>query len=62
MHRLIFRLIIYLIFFLSGAAALIYQVAWHRLLVVFAGGDVLAITLIVTAFMVGLGFGSSVGG
>lgn len=62
MHRLIFCLIIYLVFFLSGVAALVYQVAWHRLLVFFAGGDVLAITLIVTAFMVGLGFGSSVGG
>jgi spermidine synthase len=56
------RLLVAFLFFLSGFAALIYQVAWQRLLVVFAGGDVLAITLIVTAFMAGLGTGSGVGG
>jgi spermidine synthase len=51
-----------LLFLLSGVAALIYQVAWQRLLVVFAGGDVHAITLIVAAFMVGLGAGNMAGG
>ncbi|MBM3892639.1 MAG: hypothetical protein FJ388_26270, partial [Verrucomicrobia bacterium] len=50
------------VFFLSGFAALVYQVAWQRMLVVFAGGDVLSVTLIVTAFMAGLGFGNLAGG
>lgn len=56
------RLWVVFLFFLSGFAALVYQVAWQRLLVVFAGGDVLAITIIVTAFMAGLGCGSFFGG
>ena len=56
------RLWVTFLFFLSGFAALVYHVAWQRLLVVFAGGDVLAVTLIVTAFMAGLGCGSFFGG
>lgn len=56
------RLWVLFLFFLSGFAALVYQVVWQRLLVVFAGGDVLSITIIVTAFMAGLGCGSFVGG
>jgi spermidine synthase len=49
-------------FFLSGFAALLYQVLWQRLLVLFAGADVHSVTLIVAAFMVGLGVGSLAGG
>jgi len=56
------RLWVLFLFFLSGFAALLYQVVWQRLLVVFAGGDVLAITIIVSAFMAGLGCGSFIGG
>lgn len=56
------RTTVALVFFLSGFAALIYQVAWQRMLVVFAGGDVLSVTLIVTAFMAGLGLGHMAGG
>lgn len=56
------RLVVAFLFFLSGFAALVYQVAWQRMLVAFAGGDVLAITLIVTVFMAGLGCGSLAGG
>jgi predicted membrane-bound spermidine synthase len=48
--------------FLSGAAALLYQVIWQRLLVIFLGGDVYSVTVIVAAFMGGLGFGSLIGG
>ncbi|MEQ1750119.1 MAG: fused MFS/spermidine synthase [Prosthecobacter sp.] len=62
MNSLPVRVIVAFLFFLSGLAALIYQVAWQRLLVVFAGGDVYSITLIVTAFMTGLGAGSLTGG
>jgi MFS family permease len=50
------------VFLLSGAAALVDQLAWQRLLVLSAGGDVVAVTIIVTAFMAGLGIGSLVGG
>jgi spermidine synthase len=56
------RIVATLLFLLSGAASLIYQVAWQRLLVVFAGGDVYSITIIVTAFLAGLGFGNLAGG
>ena len=50
------------IFFLSGFAALLYQVVWQRLLVVFSGADVYSVTLIVAAFMAGLGIGNLAGG
>lgn len=51
-----------LLFFISGTAALIYQTGWQRMLVIFAGGDLQSVTLIVTAFMLGLGGGNLVGG
>ncbi|MGH9200051.1 MAG: fused MFS/spermidine synthase, partial [Vicinamibacterales bacterium] len=51
-----------LVFFLSGFAALLYQVMWQRLLVIFSGADVYSVTIIVAAFMVGLGVGSLAGG
>ena len=50
------------VFFLSGFAALLYQSVWQRLLTFFSGADVFSITLIVSAFMGGLGFGSLAGG
>ena len=50
------------VFLLSGSAALVYQVAWQRLLVQFAGGDVTSTTITIAAFMAGLGVGSLVGG
>ena len=49
-------------FFASGAAALLYQVIWQRLLLMFSGADVQSVTLIVAAFMGGLGVGSLAGG
>ena len=49
-------------FFLSGFAALVYQVVWQRMLVLFSGADVYASTLIVAAFMAGLGIGHLAGG
>jgi len=51
-----------LVFFFSGFAALIYQVAWQRLLTVYYGVGSLSITLIVSVFMFGLGLGSLYGG
>ena len=52
----------YLLFFGSGFAALVYQVVWQRLLVIFSGSDIQSTTIIVAAFMAGLGCGSVVGG
>jgi spermidine synthase len=49
-------------FFASGFAALLYQVIWQRLLVLFSGVDIHSVTMIVASFMVGLGFGSLLGG
>jgi spermidine synthase len=50
------------VFFVSGFAALLYQVIWQRMLAVFSGADVHSATLIVTAFMGGLGIGNLAGG
>lgn len=50
------------LFFLSGLAALLYQVAWQRMLVFYTGSDTVSISLIVTAFMSGLGLGYLAGG
>lgn len=50
------------IFFASGVAALIYQVTWQRMLVIFSGTDVHSATIVVAAFMAGLGCGSAGGG
>ncbi len=51
-----------LVFFVSGFAALLYQIIWQRLLTFFGGADVYSVTIIVSAFMGGLGFGSLAGG
>jgi spermidine synthase len=49
-------------FFLSGAAALVYQVVWQRILTLHTGIGVVSVALIVAAFMAGLGLGSQLGG
>ncbi len=50
------------IFVLSGFAALIYQVAWQRALFGIYGLNIESVTVVVTAFMLGLGVGSLGGG
>ena len=50
------------LFFLSGAAALLYQVVWQRALFAIYGVNIESVTVIVTAFMLGLGVGSLAGG
>jgi len=50
------------LFFLSGAAALVYQVAWQRVLGLHTGIGLYSVTIIVSAFMAGLGIGGLVGG
>ncbi len=57
------RLYIFVILFLvSGCAGLIYEIVWERLLEVYFGVTMVAIALIVAAYMGGLGLGSLVGG
>jgi spermidine synthase len=46
------------LFFLSGFSALVYQIAWQRMLGAFIGSDSVAATIIVGAFLFGLGIGS----
>ncbi len=50
------------LFLLSGAAALVYQVVWQRLLALHSGVGLYSVAIIVAAFMAGLGIGSHVGG
>jgi predicted membrane-bound spermidine synthase len=49
-------------FFSSGFAALIYQVVWQRVLFASFGINIEAVTIVVTAFLAGLGIGSIFGG
>src|SRR5688500_7734580 len=49
-------------FFASGFAALVYQVAWQRILALETGVGIYSIALIVAAFLTGRGIGSEVGG
>lgn len=49
------------LFALSGAAALVYQVTWQRLLALASGIGIYSVAMIVAIFMAGLGIGSEVG-
>ena len=55
-------MILLALFFLSGFAALLYQVVWQRVLFSVYGIDITSVTVIVTVFMLGLGVGSIAGG
>ncbi len=50
------------IFFMSGFSALIYQIAWQRMLFTAFGVDLESITVIISVFMAGLGVGAYFGG
>ncbi|RJR15259.1 MAG: spermidine synthase [Nitrospiraceae bacterium] len=56
--KLLFISLVYLLFFLSGAAALVYQVVWVRSLSLIFGGTHLAVTTVLSVFMGGLALGS----
>jgi predicted membrane-bound spermidine synthase len=51
-----------LAFVMSGAAGLVYQVAWQRILALHSGVGIYSVAMIVAAFMAGLGAGSHLGG
>jgi predicted membrane-bound spermidine synthase len=50
------------LFFLSGFPALIYQLVWQRALFRIFGVNIESVTIVVTAFMLGLGLGGLAGG
>jgi spermidine synthase len=52
----------YVLFFISGCPALLYQIVWQRSLFTLYGVNIQSVTVIVTAFMLGLGIGSLAGG
>lgn len=53
---------IYCLFFASGIPAIIYQVVWQRALFSLFGINIESVTIVVSAFMLGLGLGSLAGG
>ncbi len=50
------------IYVLSGAAGLVYEVVWSRLLALAAGAEATAVTAVLAAFMGGLALGAHLGG
>jgi spermidine synthase len=49
---------IYFLFFFSGIASLIYQVVWVRMLTLVFGHTIYSVSIVLSAFMAGLGLGS----
>lgn len=56
------RRLLSVLFFFSGFPALMYQLVWQRALFRIFGVNIESVTIVVTAFMLGLGFGSLAGG
>jgi spermidine synthase len=54
--------VICVLFFFSGFPALVYQLTWQRALFLIFGVNIESVTIVVTAFMLGLGLGSLAGG
>ena len=51
-----------ILFFVSGFPALLYQIVWQRALFTLYGVNIESVTVVVAAFMLGLGAGSLIGG
>lgn len=47
----------YILFFLSGITALVYEIVWTRMLTSVFGHTVYSVSIVLAAFMAGLGFG-----
>src|SRR5271169_472551 len=56
------RVLLSALFFCSGMPALIYQIVWQRALFSIYGVNAESVAVIVSAFMLGLGLGSLLGG
>ncbi len=52
------RILITALFFISGAASLVYQIVWVRMLLLVFGTTVFAVSTVLSAFMAGLALGS----
>jgi spermidine synthase len=52
----------YLLFFVAGAPALIYQTVWQRVLTLYFGVDIYSTSATVASVMLGLGLGALLGG
>ena len=53
---------LFTLFFVSGFPALLYQIVWQRALFSIYGVNIESVTMVVSAFMLGLGVGSLFGG
>jgi spermidine synthase len=62
MHLLSSRSAIILLYFLSGASALIYEIVWARMLGLIVGTAVTAWAAVLVAYMGGMALGSAIGG
>ena len=58
----VLRLWIALFFLLSGGTALVYQVVWVRMVGMVVGASTLAVSIVVAAYMAGLGIGARLAG
>lgn len=54
--------VLFIVFTISGISALIYQLIWQRSLLTIYGSNIESVTMVVSAFMLGLGIGSIFGG
>ena len=54
----LFRIGVYTCFFLSGLAALVYEIVWARYLALFLGCDGYAVMVVLATFMGGLAIGN----
>lgn len=50
--------VVYALFFLSGISALVYEIVWTRMLTLVFGHTMYSVSIVLAAFMAGLGFGS----
>ena len=57
-HTSRFQATVLVLFFLSGATGLVYEVVWHRMLVLVFGSTAFATATILASFMSGLALGS----
>ena len=60
-YRRLLLVVLAITFFASGFSALLYQVVWQRMLGLFSGSDIRSATIVIGAYLAGLGSGSLIG-
>jgi spermidine synthase len=58
-RRVLLPAVLFALFFLSGAAAIVYEVAWTRRLTLLFSASTLAVSAVLSAFMLGLASGAA---